>query len=102
MAQKIEACAPGRVHWDVCGDGTDYERLRLIRHREMGLDSVVALHGWICPEMHAVIVPTRSNFAEGFAMTAAEAILSGRPVITKNRVVPALEVLREACVEAFR
>jgi glycosyltransferase involved in cell wall biosynthesis len=73
----------------------------------MGLDSVVTLHGWVRPEMqhdlrarsHVVIVPTRSNFAEGFAMTAAEAILSGRPVIT-NRVVPALEVLRPACVEA--
>ena len=32
-------------------------------------------------------------------MTAAEAILFGRPVIT-NPVVPALEVLRRACVEA--
>ena len=32
-------------------------------------------------------------------MTAAEAILVGRPVIT-NSVVPALEVLRPACVEA--
>ena len=32
-------------------------------------------------------------------MTAAEAILAGRPVIT-NSVVPALEVLRPACVEA--
>ena len=32
-------------------------------------------------------------------MTAAEAILAGRPVIT-NPVVPALEVLRPACVEA--
>jgi len=32
-------------------------------------------------------------------MTAAEAILAGRPLIT-NPVVPALEVLRSACVEA--
>jgi glycosyltransferase involved in cell wall biosynthesis len=48
---------------------------------------------------HVTIVPTRSNFAEGFAMTAAEAILSGRPVITSS-VVPALEILRPACVEA--
>jgi glycogen synthase len=106
MAQKVESHAPGRVHWDICGDGPRYEELRL-RHRNMDLDSVVSLHGWVRPEMqqnlralsHAVIVPTRSNFAEGFAMTAAEAILSGRPVIT-NRVVPALEVLGPACVEA--
>ena len=33
------------------------------------------------------------------ARTAIEAILAGRPVIT-NPVVPALEVLRAACVEA--
>ena len=32
-------------------------------------------------------------------MTAAEAILAGRPVIT-NPVVPAFEVLRPACIEA--
>jgi hypothetical protein len=32
-------------------------------------------------------------------MTAAEAILAGRPLIT-NPVVPALELLRPACVEA--
>ena len=32
-------------------------------------------------------------------MTAAEAILAGRPVIT-NPIVPALEVLRPACIEA--
>ena len=38
-------------------------------------------------------------FTEGLAMTAAEAILAGRPVVT-NPVVPALEVLRSACVEA--
>jgi glycosyltransferase involved in cell wall biosynthesis len=106
IAQKIESRAPRRVRWDICGDGPLYEQLR-IKHGKMGLGPVVTLHGWLTPEMqhdlralsHAVIVPTRSNFAEGFAMTAAEAILSGRPVIT-NAVVPALEVLRPACVEA--
>jgi glycosyltransferase involved in cell wall biosynthesis len=44
-------------------------------------------------------VPTRSSFIEGLAMTAAEAVLAGRPLIT-SPVVPALEVLRPACVEA--
>lgn len=106
MAKKIESRAPGRVRWDICGDGPLFEQLQT-KLRTMDLSSVVALHGWLLPEMqhdlralsHAVIVPTRSTFAEGFAMTAAEAILSGRPVIT-NAVVPALEVLRPACVEA--
>jgi hypothetical protein len=44
-------------------------------------------------------VPTRGEFAEGLAMTAAEAVLAGRPVVT-SPVVPALEVLRPACVGA--
>jgi glycogen(starch) synthase len=48
---------------------------------------------------HAAIVPTRSSFAEGLAMAAGDAVLSGRPVIT-NPVVPALELLRPACVAA--
>ena len=72
-----------------------------------GLEPVVAVRGWTSPQdlrdvlaqSHASIVPTQSSFAEGMAKTAIEAILSGRPVIT-NRVVPALEVLRPACVEA--
>jgi glycosyltransferase involved in cell wall biosynthesis len=48
---------------------------------------------------HASIVPSRSDFAEGLAKTAVESVLAGRPVIT-NPVVPALDVLRPACVEA--
>src|SRR5262249_9227195 len=47
---------------------------------------------------HISIVPTRSNYSEGLAMTAAEAILAGRPVMT-NPAVPALEVLRPPCIE---
>ena len=106
MARKIEDCAPKRVHWDLCGGGKDFEKLRK-RTREMRLESIISLHGWTAPKAqvdlrarsHAVIVPTRSSFPEGMAMTAIEGILSGRPVIT-SRVTPALEVLRPACVEA--
>jgi len=106
IAREIEDRAPGRVRWDMCGAGPDFEKLRR-RQREMDLESIVSLHGWTSPEAqhklraqsHAVIVPTRSSFPEGMAMTAVEGILSGRPVIT-SRVTPALEVLRPACVEA--
>jgi glycogen(starch) synthase len=106
MARKIEARAPQEVRWEICGSGPDLEELRR-RQREMALDSIVNIRGWTpLPELlevyarsHASIVPTRSSFAEGLAMTAAEAIMAGRPVIT-NPVVPALEVLRPACVAA--
>ncbi len=65
------------------------------------------IRGWTSPSdqievyarSHAAIVPTRSSFIEGMALTAVEAVLAGRPLIT-NPVVPALEVLRPACVGA--
>jgi glycogen synthase len=45
-----------------------------------------------------VIVPTRSDFDEGFAKVAAEAILLNRPAICSS-TVPAVEVLKNAVVE---
>jgi glycosyltransferase involved in cell wall biosynthesis len=73
----------------------------------MGLESIVDIRGWtprsaqleVYARSHASIVPTRSSFCAGLELTAAEAILAGRPLIT-NPVVPALEVLRPACVAA--
>jgi glycogen synthase len=84
----------------------DIDELRLQCSND-GLDHIVNILGFTAPEQlrrllvssHASIVPTRSGFAEGMAMTVIEPILLGRPVIT-NAVVPALEVLRPACIEA--
>ncbi|MGE5754300.1 MAG: glycosyltransferase family 4 protein [Planctomycetaceae bacterium] len=106
IARKVEARAPGRVRWEICGSGPDLEELRQRQHA-MGLEPIVHIRGWtslpdlieVYARSHASIVPTRSSFTEGLAMTAAEAILAGRPLIT-NPVVPALELLRPACVEA--
>lgn len=106
MARDIEDSHPGLVRWEICGRGVDFDELSQ-RHSQLRLSEVVNLRGWTSLDnligvyaiSHAAIVPTRSSFAEGLAMTAAEAILAGRPVVT-NPVVPALEVLRSACVEA--
>src|SRR5262249_35046966 len=94
------------ILFEVCGDGAALDQLNEAV-KEKGLYGVVCIRGRLArPELlqvyaraHAVIVPTRSDFSEGFAMVCAEAILSGRPVIT-SRVVPALEVLGAACMEA--
>jgi glycogen synthase len=102
----VEKSLPGRVTLDVCGDGPDLNDLRS-RCKNDGLDHIVNILGFTVPERlrrllvssHASIVPTRSGFAEGMAMTVIEPILLGRPVIT-NAVVPALELLRPACIEA--
>lgn len=106
IARAIEDSHPGLVRWEVCGRGVDFDELSAM-HRELRLDGVVLLRGWtslddlvnVYARSHASIVPTRSSFTEGLAMTAAESILAGRPVVT-NPVVPALEVLRAACMAA--
>jgi len=106
IARRIEESQPGFVRWEICGRGPDFDELKS-RCQELGLDATFHLRGWtslddlidVYARSHAAIVPTRSDFCEGLAMTAAESILAGRPVIT-NPVVPALEVLRPACVEA--
>lgn len=106
IAKKIEDQHPGRVRWDICGSGPDLEGLR-VRFNDLKLTGVVTIRGWtpldelqrVYARSHASIVPTRSDYREGLAMTAAEAILAGRPLIT-NAVVPALEILRSASVEA--
>ncbi|MFL6727722.1 MAG: glycosyltransferase family 4 protein [Sphingomicrobium sp.] len=90
------------VTWTICGTGSDLEGLK---QASRGLP--IDIRGWTSVDelnelrsrCQAVIVPTRTDFEEGMAMTAVEAILAGRPLIT-NAVVPALEVLRPACVEA--
>ena len=71
----------------------------------MQLEQVVELVGWVSLEQlqaiygdsHACIVPTRSAFNEGLAMTAVEAVLAGRPLVS-NPVVPATELLAPACL----
>jgi glycosyltransferase involved in cell wall biosynthesis len=47
---------------------------------------------------HAMVVPTTSKFFEGLAMSAAESVLAGRPVVV-TAVVPAWEVLGDAVIK---
>ena len=106
VARMIEAAHPGLVRWEACGSGGDLEAFKL-RHAELHLGDALVVRGWTSPQdllqvyarSHAAIVPTRSSFQEGLAMTAAEAILAGRPIIT-SAVVPALEILRDSAIEA--
>lgn len=92
--------------FEVCGDGTAFGRM----HREVNarrLGQQVLLRGKLIrsellqaySRAHFVIVPTRSDFCEGLPMVCAEAVISGRPVVT-SRLSNALEVLRGAVLEA--
>ncbi len=79
MAQKVDARAPGQVQWDIYGSGPDLDELRHTHHL-MGLGSILSIPGWTSLEglcegrakSHVSIVPTRSSFQEGMAMTAVE------------------------------
>jgi glycosyltransferase involved in cell wall biosynthesis len=94
------------VEFSLCGDGQALPELQCqINGRRL---ENVTTHGKLdrtqllsrYREAHVVIVPTRSTFAEGFAMVVAEAILLLRPVIS-NPVVPAAEVLRSAVISVL-
>ncbi len=106
VARRVEQIRPGLIHWTVCGDGPELSELRRQSER-LALQHVIDIRGFTAPRelkaildaAHAAIVPTRSEFAEGMALSAVEAILAGRPCVT-SPVVPALEVLKPACVEA--
>ncbi len=107
MAERLEQEMPGAFRWRIVGAGSAFETLQRqakerqlnqtvsietsLRNREKALETL----GWA----HAMVVPTTSQFSEGLAMTAAEAVLAGRPVVVSS-VVPAWEVLGCAAIKA--
>lgn len=106
IMKRVDMHLPSQVKLQICGIGPDLERLQF-RCKELELGGIVEILGRVEPtrlrelitSSHAAIVPTRSEFPEGLAMSAIEPVLLGRPVIT-NPVVPAVEVLRDACLVA--
>ena len=105
VAQRLERSESRRFHIDVCGEGQELEALRK-RIATLNLEAIVSCHGFcarptfssILGQAHVVIVPTTTQFEEGFAMICAESILADRPVITSS-VCPALRNIREAAIE---
>jgi glycogen(starch) synthase len=106
IAEAFKSKSPGQLRIDICGGGDAFDELKQAV-TDRGLTEDVILHGKLKrPELlacygrgHVVIVPTRSTFCEGMPMVAAEAILTGRPVVT-SRLSNALDVLEGALVEA--
>lgn len=104
MAVSVERRAPGAVRWTICGSGPALDELSA-KINELQLGKVVNARGWTSPSdlkrlyagCHVLVIPTRANCAEGLAMTAVEAVLAGRPIVT-SPVVPALELLAPAAM----
>jgi glycogen(starch) synthase len=93
------------IVFDLCGDGSALEALQQAAAAAGLADSFIC-HGH-CDQAamrqryeaaHAVIVPTRTDFVEGFNKVVVEGVLAGRPVVT-SAACPALSTVREAVVE---
>ena len=93
------------IRFDICGTGSALDSLRLAATKA-GVDDFFNCHGYCTkPQMrayfnrsHVVVVPTRTNFIEGFNRVVCESILSGRPVVTSD-VCPALSYMGDAVFE---
>ncbi|BAZ16526.1 group 1 glycosyl transferase [Calothrix sp. NIES-4071] len=105
IAKRIASIGIKDIVFDVCGDGAALQPLQASVKSE-GIEDFFVFHGYcnkqkMCfmfGKSHAVIVPTRTDFIEGFNRVVAESVLSGRPVITSD-VCPALSYVREAVIE---
>lgn len=103
-AQQVWAQAAD-VHFHVCGTGSALAELQQ-RVARQGAAKRFHIHGYcnraklagMYAACHAVIVPTRTEFGEGFNQVTAEGVLSGRPVITSS-VCPAVAYVGDAVVE---
>lgn len=105
IAKRLAALGRQDITFELCGGGSVLESVRLAA-KVAGIDSHFVCHGHcnkqkmrqILNQTHVVIVPTKSDFLEGFNKVVAEGILSGRPVIT-SAVCPAISSVWDAVVE---
>ena len=105
VAKQLRERSEEDILFDICGDGSELSSLELAT-RQVGIQDTFQCHGHcrqpqmreLLDQAHVVIVPTRTEFVEGFNQVVVEAILAGRPVIT-SAVCPALAYVREAAVE---
>ena len=105
IARRFEAEGRREIEFDLCGAGSALEELREAV-AAAGLGARFRLHGHCSRERmqemmrdaHTVIVPTTTDFVEGFNQVVVESVLAGRPVVTSS-VCPALTTVRDAVVE---
>jgi glycosyltransferase involved in cell wall biosynthesis len=105
IARSLAASGREDIEFDLCGNGTALAELRQ-QAAVLQVAERFRCHGYssrsdmrqMFDRAHAVIVPTTSDFIEGFNQVVAEGVLAGRPVIT-SAVCPALDYVRNAVVE---
>ena len=106
ISRLLRQQCPVPVNIEICGDGPHLAQLRA-QVEAAGESDRIVMRGRLQRDLllkayesaHVVIVPTRGDFCEGMPLVCAEAVLSGRPVVT-SRVSNALPVLGGAVAEA--
>ena len=106
MAELLAERGGPRISFDIHGVGEASRELAdaVARSRHGAL---ITLHGFTPGETlgahydksDIVIVPTRSDFEEGFAKSVVEGLLALRPTVT-SRACPSIHTVGDACVEA--
>lgn len=105
-AADVVERSPREVKFEICGEGSSkvlvkeaIADLGIARSVELvghcNRDELLARLG----SCHVVVVPTRSDFAEGLNKAAIEAILSKRPLVVSSSVGQAAKLLATAAIE---
>ncbi len=90
------------LRFQICGDGGALPAMKQ-RVVELGLSDSFLFHGWcdrnqlraVMADCQLTIVPTRSDFIEGFNQVIIESILAGRPVVASD-ICPAVNYVGDA------
>ena len=105
IARRFDGMGRSDIVFDLCGDGSALPALRRELERSE-LEAKFRCHGHcdhsrmieLLGKAHVGIVPTRSDFCEGFNQVVVECLLAGRPVVT-SAVCPAIRYVGDAVVE---
>lgn len=105
VARRFAAEGRDYIIVDICGSGSALESLR-VAATEAGVNHSFVCHGYcqkpkvrqMYSQSHVVIVPTRTDFVEGFNKVVVEGVLAGRPVVTSG-VCTDLSYLGDGVVE---
>ena len=105
IAKRFKQEQVDDVVFDICGTGSAFDELR-DQAAAAGVTDRFLLHGYCnqpvmrqkYAEAHVVIVPTTTDFVEGFNQVVSEAVLAGRPVITSD-VCPAVSYVSGAVLQ---
>jgi glycosyltransferase involved in cell wall biosynthesis len=97
VARRLKQAGRRDIVIELCGDGAAYAEIRATVERE-GLEDLYVLHGWCTAERlkelsaraHLYVVPTTTEFVEGFNHVTIEGLLMGRPVVT-SKTCPAVD-----------